>query len=170
MTRLLCPLVVTAALGLAAPATAAPVDAVPPAQASALLLKPLTLVKLDDLSFGTIVTSNAAGTVTIPADGSAPVLAGGVTQFPSDVGAPARFAGAGTAGQQVIIIADNPGTLSDGLGNTVSVMAVTLDGSNIRTIDATRAFFVRVGGVLYINANQPDGVYEATMNVTAWYL
>ena len=134
------------------------------------MLKPLTLTKLSDLSFGTIVTSNLPGTVAIPATGGAPIVSGGVTHLPSDLGGRARFAGAGTAGQQVIIVADNPGVLTSGAGDTVTVLAITLDGSNVRTIDASRAFFVNVGGILYIDANQPDGLYEATLNVTAWYL
>lgn len=169
MTRLTC-LVAAAAFGLAVPAQAAPVAPPSPAQGSALILKPLTLTKLGDLSFGTIVTSNVAGTVAIPADGSAPIITGGISHIPSDTGARARFAGAGTAGQQIIVIADNPLTLSNGLGDTVNVLAITLDGPNVRTIDATRAFYVNVGGILYVAANQPEGLYEATLNVTAWYL
>jgi hypothetical protein len=152
------------------PAQAAPVAPPTPASGKALLLKPLTLTKLGDLSFGTIVTSNLPGTVAIPADGSASIVTGGVAHVPSDTGSRARFAGAGTAGQQIIVVADNPLTLSNGLGDTVSVLAITLDGPNVRTIDASRAFFVNVGGILYVAANQPEGIYQATLNVTAWYL
>lgn len=169
MTRLTC-LAMAAAIGLAVPAAAAPVTAPTPAQGRALLLKPLTLTKLNDLSFGTIITSNTSGTIAIPADGSAPILTGGVAHVPSATGARAQFAGAGTAGQQIIVIADNPLTLSNGLGDTVNVLAITLDGPNLRTIDATRAFYVNVGGILHVAADQPEGLYEATLNVTAWYL
>lgn len=168
-TRLTC-LAAAAVIGLAVPAGAAPVAPPTPAEGRALILKPLTLTKLGDLSFGTIITSNAAGTIAIPADGSAPILTGGVAHIPSDTGGRARFAGAGTAGQQIIVIADNPLTLSNGLGDTVNVLAITLDGPNVRTIDATRAFFVNVGGILHVAADQPEGIYENTLNVTAWYL
>ena len=34
----------------------------------------------------------------------------------------------------------------------------------------TRAFFFGVGGIILINANQPEGIYQATFTVTANYL
>ena len=41
-------------------------------------------------------------------------------------------------------------------------------GNPIRAIGpATRTFFVAVGGILDIAANQPDGVYSATFQLTA---
>jgi hypothetical protein len=53
----------------------------------------------------------------------------------------------------------------------IPVLAITLDGPVIRSIDpTTRTFFFGLGGVLQINANQPEGDYEATFNVTAMYL
>jgi hypothetical protein len=165
------PLAIGAVMALAAPAQAAPVAASPSAQAQALILVPLTLTKVDDLDFGTVISSPISGTVVIPADGSARSAAGGVTLVPSDPGLRARFAGAGSPGRLVIINATNPGTLSNGLGDTVTILALTLDGSPIRTIDpTTRAFFFHVGGILQINANQAEGLYSAQFDVTAEYL
>lgn len=159
-----------AAMMLAAPAAAAPVSASPPANGRALILVPLTLVKVDDLHFGTIVPSAVSGTVTVPADGSPATAAGGITLLSSDPTMPAQFAGAGSPGQRVIIDVTNPGTLGNGLGDTVTVLALTLDGPSLRTIDATRAFFFHVGGILQIGANQAEGVYSSTFNVTVEYL
>ena len=40
-----------------------------------------------------------------------------------------------------------------------------------RTIDpATRTFFFGLGGVLQINSNQADGLYQNTFDITAIYL
>ncbi len=51
------------------------------------------------------------------------------------------------------------------------MLALTLDGSPVRLIDpATRTFFFGLGGVIQINANQPDGIYQSTFDVTAIYL
>jgi len=36
-------------------------------------------------------------------------------------------------------------------------------------IDATRAFFVGVGGTVTVGANQPDGLYSGTFTVLAQY-
>jgi hypothetical protein len=163
-------LAVTAALTLAAPAHAAPVAANPGAQGEALILIPLTLSKLTDLHFGTIIPSGLSGTVTVPANGGVPIASGGVTLVSSDPTVRARFAGAGSALQRVIIDVTNPGTLDNGAGDTVTLLALTLDGSPVRTIDATRSFFFHVGGILQIGANQPEGLYEADFDVTVEYL
>lgn len=170
MTRLTQTIAAAAALFIAAPAFAAPVSASPPAEASALLLTPLTLSRLQDLSFGTIIPSTLSGVVTVPATGAAPFASGGVTQVSTDPGIRARFAGAGSANQLVLIDATNPVTLDNGLGDTVTILALTLDGPPVRTIDANRAFFFHVGGILLVNANQPEGVYQADFDVTAQYL
>lgn len=132
-----------------------------------MLLTPLTLVKLDDLHFGTIITSPVAGTVTVPADGSAATAAGGVTLLTSDPTSRARFVGAGSPNEDVLLAVTNPGTLSDGLGNSVTVLSLDLDGASTRTIDSSRAFFFHVGGTIQVAADQPDGWYEADFDVTA---
>jgi uncharacterized protein DUF4402 len=161
---------VSATLAFAAPAAAAPVSASPKAQAEGLILIPLTLSKLQDLYFGTIIPSGLSGVVTVPADGSAPFASGGTTLLSSDPGYRARFAGAGTTGQLVLISVTNPVLLPNGLGDNVTVLALTMDGPAIRTIDATRAFNFNVGGILLVNANQPEGIYQADFDVTAQYL
>ena len=170
MKRTIISLAVAAAATLAAPAQAAPVTASPSAQAEALILIPLTLLKIDDLSFGTIIPSTTSlGTVTIPADGSPRTAAGGVTLVGSDPGLRARFAGAGSADQFVFINVTNPGTLSNGVDN-VPVLALTLDRIALLKIDATRAFSFHVGGVLQIAPNQAEGLYQADFDVTVEYL
>jgi len=168
--RLMTLIASCAALAVATPAAAAPVAAAPKAQAQGLILIPLTLNKLQDLYFGTIIPSNLSGVVTVPADGTAPFATGGATLLTSDPGYRARFAGAGTTGQLVLITVNNPVLLSNGLGDNVNVLALTMDGPAIRTIDPTRAYAFNVGGILMINANQPEGIYQADFDVTAQYL
>lgn len=162
---------VVAAAAFAGPAFAAPSN-IASANGKALLLMPLTLTKIDDLDFGTIVSSNSSGTVALNATSGARTFAGGVSGVPSAAGHRAYFAGSGTGGQQVVVVIVPPGQLTDINGDTIDVLALTLDngGNPIRTIDPTaRTFFVGVGGILDIAANQPDGVYSATFEVTANY-
>lgn len=170
MKKLMALLAALAVLAIAAPAVAAPVGAVPPAKGRALVLVPLTLVKIDDLHFGTILPSAMSGTVTVPATGGSATTTGGVTLIPSDPVVRARFAGAGIPGRMVVIDVTNPGTLDNGLGDSVTVLALTLDGSPLRTIDSSRAFFFHVGGVLQVGANQPEGFYQSDYDVTVQYL
>ena len=152
---------------------AAPAQAVPATTNSAgraLILVPLTLTKIDDLDFGTVVPSSVSGVVTINATSGARTFAGGVTGIPSLSGNRAYFGGAGAASQQVIVTIASPAQLTSLAGDTVDVLGMTMDGAATRTIDATtRAFFVGVGGTLLIGADQPEGDYSAGFSVTANY-
>lgn len=152
----------------AAPATAA----TPPVQADghALILIPLTLTKIQDLDFGSVVPSPVSGVVTINASTGARTFAGGVTLVPGDAGFRAYFGGAGSPNQQVIMTMNPPAQLVSGTGDTIDVLGLTLDGPAIRTIDpVARTFFVGVGGTIQIAADQPEGDYNATFDVTANY-
>lgn len=152
---------------------AAPAQAATPsanANGKALLLVPLSLVKVDDLDFGGIIASPVSGVVTLNATSGARSFAGGVSGVPSDAGKRGYFAGAGTPNQQVIVVVNAPTELVSAANDKIPVLALTLDGSAVRTVNATsRAFFVGVGGSLSVAANQPDGVYSATFDVTAYY-
>lgn len=157
-------------LTAASPAAAAPVSAptLPPARA--LLLIPLTLTKVQDIHFGTIVPSTTtAGWVAINAVTGARTGSAGLTLMPADVGQRGQFAGAGTPGQQVIIALTPPTELTNPAGDTLTVLAMTLDGPTTRTIAANHSFFVAVGGTIFVEANQPEGLYSATYDLTADY-
>ncbi len=160
-----------AALAGATPALAAGTQ-VQAANSKALLLLPLTLTKIDDLDFGTVITSSSSGTVALNATTGARSFAGGVSGVASAAGHRAYFGGAGTANQQVVVVVTPPTQLTSTNGDTIDVLALTIDngGNPIRTIDpVTRTFFVGVGGILTIGANQPDGLYSASFEVTANY-
>jgi len=163
-------LIAAAAAALAVPAGA---QAVPPdrnANGRALILVPLTLTKIDDLDFGTIVPSAVSGVVAIDAATGNRTIVGGVTGVPSDVGHRARFGGAGTGNQLVVVTVTPPTQLTSVAGDNIQVLALTLEGGPIKTVDATtRTFFFGVGGILLIAADQPEGVYQATFNVNANY-
>lgn len=163
---------VAAATVLASPAGAASVSATKSTTGRALLLLPLKLTKINDLNFGTVVTSNAYGTVSLDAGTGARTFAGGVSGN-STIGQPAYFGGAGSPGQLVVVVLTPATKLNDGAGHSVDVLAMSLDqsGNPLRTVDLTaKTFFVGVGGILGIPANTPDGTYSNTFQVTANYL
>lgn len=162
-----------AALAAAAmPAPAAAVTASTDATGKALILVPLTLTKIDDLDFGSVIPSPSPGSVSINASTGARTIVGGVTGVPSAPGKRGYFAGAGSPSQQVVLALTAPPQLVNTTDNTktITVLGLNIDGSAIRTIDATRAFFFGVGGTLLIGADQAEGVYDATFTVTAVYL
>jgi hypothetical protein len=153
-----------------APAAAAPVAAPAAPPGRALLLVPLTLTKVQDLSFGTIVPSTTtAGFVSINAVTGARTGSAGLTLMPVDIGQRGQFAGAGTPNQQVIMNLTPATELTNPAGDTIPVLAMSLDGPTTRTIAANSSFFVGVGGVIFIAANQPEGLYTADYDLTADY-
>lgn len=158
------------AAAASAPAIAAPVGA--NSSGKALILIPLTLTKINDLDFGTMIAPPSAGTVTLDPATSNRSYTGGVVGVASAPGHRAYFGGAGTPNQQVILTIVPPAQLKDSNGDTIQVLALTLDdsGNPIRSIDpTTHTFFVGVGGVLSLSANQPDGDYSATFKLLANY-
>lgn len=157
-------------LAASVPAAAAPVAPNQNATGEALILVPLTLTKIDDLSFGTIVPSAVSGMVAIDATTGARTIAGGLTGVASDPGNRARFAGGGSPNQLVIVTIVPPAQLTSLAGDTIPLLALPLEGSPIKTIDpVSRTFFFGVGGIILVNANQPEGVYDGIFSVTANY-
>jgi hypothetical protein len=163
--KILTAAAVAAAMPL--PAQAAPLPAATDASGKALILIPLTLTKVENLDFGTVVSSSASGTVTIPPDGGVRTTSGGVTPVASDAGVRATFAGAGSLGEQVGIFLSPPATITDGFGHSLPI-SLNLEASTV-TIDSTRAFSVGVGGTVNVAANQADGIYSGTFTVLAQY-
>ena len=173
-----------ATLAIATPAMAqqATVTATGNPVAKGVVVLPLTLSKTADLDFGTVIASTTvAGTVTISADDGSRAVTGGVIGVPNYPGARALFQGAGTASQTVLLTLQAPAVLTNG-GNSITVNsmffdsagasapnAVTGDLETTRTINATGAFEIGVGGDFAIAANQPNGLYSAPFIVTAEY-
>jgi hypothetical protein len=154
----------------ASPVAAAPVSASTQPSARALLLIPLTLTKVQDIHFGDIVPSTTTGGwVAINAVTGARTASAGLTMMPTDVGQRGQFAGAGTPGQQVIMALTPPTQLSNPAGDTLDVLTLNIDGPTTRTIAANHTFFVGVGGIIFVAANQAEGLYSATYDLTADY-
>jgi hypothetical protein len=162
-------------LALAALLSAAPsqlLAATPPTQASgaAIILKPLSLIKKTDMDFGTLITSATAGTATIDPSTGAVTTGGGVTAVPSAT-SEAVFVGAGSKNAPYQIRLPNaPITLTRvGGTETVTVSNWTTDGPTNRKVGANQAFQFGVGAQVNVAANQPDGTYVGTFDITVHY-
>jgi hypothetical protein len=138
-----------------------------------LVLQPLTLTKVDDLDFGTVISTAAAGTVTISAEDGSRQVDGGVLAVLSYPGGRGLFTGNGTAGREVTLTLDAPAQListTDPLDViVVNEMVLDDDNSTVRTIGNSTVFNVGVGGEFAIEANQPNGLYTAQFDLTADY-
>jgi spore coat protein U-like protein len=148
------------------------------AEAEAIVLRPLSFFKVNDLDFGDIVPSASAGTVRIHPDGSRS-RTGGVT-LAGDGGEPARFAGLGGFNRQVNISLGSNSIWITGPGTRMRVRNFEI-GSTPTAILSTRPTRFRitsplgnynfpVGATLEVGANQAPGEYSGTFSITLNYL
>jgi hypothetical protein len=135
----------------------------------ALVLRPVSVVKLKDMDFG-VLGSGPAGTAVLEPNADVLTTTGGVTALG---GSPhsAEFAGAANSSAVVIIKVPKQPALMTRVGGTqtVSVSNFTVQGLNKRAIAAKTWFSFRVGGTLNVAANQADGTYVGTFDVTVQY-
>lgn len=163
-----------------APAAASPALAQTGAQseAEAIVLRPLSFFKVNDLDFGDIIASNAAGTVTIGPDGSRS-RTGGVT-LAGNGGEPARFAGLGSFNRQVNISLGSNTIWITGPGVRMRVRNFEIGSTPTAILSTTPTRFritsplgnynFPVGGTLEVGANQAPGDYSGTFTITLNYL
>lgn len=156
------------ALLVAAPALA---QSSRPMQSKALLLKPLTLTKLSDLNFGTIVPSGSGDLVTIDADtGARTSPSAGLLAI--DPGYRARFASSGLSNVVVLLQISAPANLTDGFGHNLTMTRLVLDqgGFPLRLLTpSSQVFFLGIGGQVFVRANQEEGTYNGTFTLTVTY-
>lgn len=143
------------ALGLGATnASANPASA--NAVAKAKVLRQLTITKNADMDFGTIVTSAAASTVAVDAQG-ARTCGAGLTC--SQTSSAAKFTVTGTNNAIVTVSAPATVTLASGTNTMTASLSVapTLNLGNTGNSGTSLTF----GGTLNVGANQADGVYAS---------
>ena len=147
-------------------------------EAEAIVLRPLSFFKVNDLDFGDIIASTTAGTVRLYPDGSR-TRTGGVTLAGSS-GEPARFAGLGSYNREVnISLGANqiwitgPGAQmrvrNFEIGSTpTAILSTTPTRFRIATVLGNYNF--PVGATLDVNANQAPGDYSGNFTITLNYL
>jgi hypothetical protein len=155
-------------------ACAAPVSAqtvVPDREATgrAIVLRPLSLLKVEDLDFGWLTVTTAGTAILNPISGAV-TTTGGVVAAGGDP-LPAEFVGAASRNTPVKIrIPNRPVTITrQGGTETMTVSNWTLDGPADRKTGIERAFTFRVGATLNAGANQADGFYTGTFDVEVQY-
>jgi hypothetical protein len=153
----------------AAPGSAAPLASPTPPSAQAALMRPLTLTKLADLDFGYLGVTSAGTAVINPVTNTLAVT-GGVIRLGGTPHA-ARFAGATMSSAVVNIKIPNNTILLTRVGGTQTIQlnAFTLDGQSKRAMARAGVFEFAVGATLRPVANQMEGIYTGTFDVTIQY-
>jgi len=169
MNRVAITFAALCALLLPRVAVAAPVAAGRNATATVFIAPPAQVRKLQDLNFALLAVTGA-GTAIIDPNTDAMTTTGGVLHVGWTPYA-ALFEGIAPVKNVVIIrIPKNPILVTRvGGTETMEVSDWTLSGGSKRTVNSKEPFDFKVGGTLYVNANQAEGVYVGTFNVDIQY-
>lgn len=183
-SHIICPLPMQRGLALfallIAPTAASPALAQGSAQGEveAIVLRPLSFFKVNDLDFGSIIASGTSGTVRLAPDGTR-TRTGGVT-LSGNGGEPARFAGLGTPNRQVNISLGSNMIWITGPGVRMRVRDFEIGSTPTAILSTTPTRFsiastlgnynFPVGGTLEVGANQTPGDYSGTFTITLNYL
>ncbi len=171
--RILTIAAAVASAGLCVPVQAADTNVT----ANAAIVRPNTLIKTDDLDFGTLISGTTGGTVTINAVTGARTTGGGVT--PVGTGSQ-RAIFQGTGGIFLITVSGSTTVTLTRVGGGAPTMTATLvraastSGGGITLLGATllpsgvQTYYI--GGTLTVPANQPEGDYSGTFTLTVNYL
>jgi len=154
----------------AAPAVAAPVGVTsgPKPTANARIIKPLTLTRVRDLDFGTIVMDSVpvGGSVVSVSTASARTCGAGVTCSGTPLSA--QYNVRGTNNQAGQVAASNV-TLTGSNGGTLPFTPVVPGNVTLTSSGAPGNNF-DVGGSITVLPTTVDGVYSGDMEVTVDYL
>lgn len=139
-------------------------------QGEAVVVRPLSVVKVDDLRFGTLVAGSAAGQAMISQTSGARAVTGGVTGVGGDFG-PASFRAAGLANILAIISVNTGTTITRvGGGASMTVSDLATNRAALTVLPASGVLDINVGGRLSVAANQLPGDYAGSFTLTVIYL
>lgn len=153
----------------AADAQAAPVAPDKNATATVEIVQAAQLRNLEELNFADL-TVTTAGTAVVDPNTDMMTTTGGVLHA-GGVPYAALFEGISPVNGAVIVrLPTEPITVTriDGT-ETMTVSNWTMSGRARRTVAAHRPFTFKVGGTLYVNANQAEGTYVGTFTVGIEY-
>lgn len=165
------------AMGVSAPALAQ-ATATAQSETKAIVLRPLSFFKVNDLNFGDIIPSGSQGTVRLYPDGTRTANNGII--LVNNNHEPARFAGLGTYNQQVAISLTSNTVWITGPGAPMRVNNFEI-GSTPTAMLSTAPLRFRIGSTLgnfnfplgarlRVNANQAPGDYSGTFTIILNYM
>lgn len=131
------------------------------------IIAPIAVSTVQDLDMGLVIPGATAGAVTLNPATGAQGLTGGVI-YASPSGLPAQFAATGEPNHTFSITLGSPSVTLTGPGGTMN-LALLSTPSGTSTFTAAGTATLNVGGTLSVGANQADGDYAGTLQVTVAY-
>ena len=158
-----------AALFASVSAHAAPVAPNRNATSTVVIAPPASIRKMQDLNFASL-TATTAGTAIVDPNTDGITTTGGVL-YVAGLHYAAQFEAVSPIKSVVIIrIPRDPITVTRvGGTETMTVSNWTLSGASRRTVAAQEQFEFKVGGTLFVNANQAEGLYLGSFSVEIQY-
>lgn len=139
------------------------------AGADAAVVQPLQLVNTRDLNFGVLLTTGAAGSVSIDPNDDARATTGGVTAAGAGEHAAQFFSYGGPSQFVLVTRGPLPVLQRQGGGASMNVSQLSLNGPVFRFLSNAGVLDLRVGGTLQVGANQAPGEYEGDFRITVTY-
>ncbi len=131
--------------------------------------QPASVRLLNDLNFG-YLSVTTAGTAVINPNTDALTTTGGVVALGGNPYSALFESVSPIKGVVIVRIPKNPITIVRvGGTETMTVSNWTIDGSNNRNVNSREPFSFKVGGTLFVNANQVEGFYIGTFTVDVQY-
>ena len=139
------------------------------ATSTAKIVLPAQITKLYDLDFG-FVTVTGVGTAIVNSSTGAVTTTGGVL-FAGGLPHAARFEAVSPSKTVVHIRLPKKAVTLTRFGGTetMTVDTWTLNGVDTRNVVAHETFEFAIGGTLHVAANQAEGTYNGTFDVTIDY-
>ena len=156
-------------MGLAILASAPVHAAATSSNASAITLRPLSLLNLRDLDFATNAPGTTAGTVVIDPNTDGRTVTGGVTATGGTPQAAQFYTYGGPLQTIQVFRGPLPVLNRAGGGASMNVTGLTLNGPTTRFLNGAGLLDLRVGGTLAIGANQMAGSYSGTFQIIVNY-
>lgn len=172
MSRIFLPRLAALCVLVPSMAQAAPPQLFSPnknATGTAAIVLPAQITKLYDLDFG-CETVTTAGTAVLDSSTGNVTTTGGVL-LAGCLPHAAQFEAVSPSKTVVHIRLPNKGTTLTRVGGTETMTVDTwnINGATTRNVTAHETFQFAVGGTLHVSANQVEGTYVGTFDVTIQY-
>jgi hypothetical protein len=142
------------------------------ADVKATLIRPITIEKVDDLNFGTIVVPSTTAGGTVKVDVGTTEVTGTDIILAESLGGPltaASFTVSGDANATYTIALPEAVTITEPGGGEMTVTGFTSDLVSPATLPETGTQTLKVGATLTVKAGQAAGEYTGSFDVIVTY-
>jgi hypothetical protein len=139
------------------------------AMASATIITPISISKITDLNFDSVITGPCTGTVVYDTTGVRTASGCATLGSGSFVTVATFQVGGQVSATYNITLPSSPITIYDSVSDAMTVDTFVSDPSGMGALDGNGNQIILVGATLEVGANQPTGVYSGFFDVSVTY-